>query len=339
VSSAVKSSLLSSGLVLLFLATCFAQLATTSPGANPTALRVLILSGDGNHDWRESTPFLRRLLVDSGRFDVRVCESPLGISPQTLCPFDVVVDDCLGSALGTDTENALEAFVASGKGLVLTRGGLAFLNDSPGVKSSQTLASLIKASPARNPSESADSSFRLFAVKNVLPTHPVMAGLSNGVRTANEPLRGFDLQAGAEVLATSDKDEPLLFASVHGKGRVFCTTLGQNLAEMQEPAFLTTFLRGTEWAASGNVTLSTDIKMPGPSANGVRVLVITGGHDHEASFYGLFDGYKDIGWAPVTDTKLAFELHFPCDRWHHDGIAQTVRTRSISSRIARLSVG
>jgi len=37
------------------------------------------------------------------------------------------------------------------------------------------------------------------------------------------------------------------------------------------------------------------------------LLVITGGHDYEASFYGLFDGYKDIGWAPVADSKLAFQ--------------------------------
>src|SRR6185295_17636239 len=36
-----------------------------------------------------------------------------------------------------------------------------------------------------------------------------------------------------------------------------------------------------------------------------RVLIITGGHDHEAAFYGLFDGYQDIGWPAVTDITLA----------------------------------
>ena len=34
----------------------------------------------------------------------------------------------------------------------------------------------------------------------------------------------------------------------------------------------------------------------------LRVLIITGGHDHEAAFYGLFDGYQDIGWPAVTDS-------------------------------------
>ena len=37
------------------------------------------------------------------------------------------------------------------------------------------------------------------------------------------------------------------------------------------------------------------------------MLVITGGHDHETSFYGLFDGYRDLGWVPVNDSKLAFQ--------------------------------
>jgi hypothetical protein len=39
----------------------------------------------------------------------------------------------------------------------------------------------------------------------------------------------------------------------------------------------------------------------------LRVLIITGGHDHEAAFYGLFDGYEDIGWPAVTDSTLAFK--------------------------------
>jgi type 1 glutamine amidotransferase len=39
----------------------------------------------------------------------------------------------------------------------------------------------------------------------------------------------------------------------------------------------------------------------------VRVLIINGGHDHEAAFYSLFDGYQDLGWPAVTDTALAFK--------------------------------
>src|ERR1700680_4766517 len=66
------------------------------PAAGP--LRVLIISGQGDHDWRATTPFLRRILVDTGRFDVRVCESPAGLTDRTLADFDVLVDNYAGPA-------------------------------------------------------------------------------------------------------------------------------------------------------------------------------------------------------------------------------------------------
>jgi type 1 glutamine amidotransferase len=43
------------------------------------------------------------------------------------------------------------------------------------------------------------------------------------------------------------------------------------------------------------------------SADGVRALLITGGHDHETSFYSLFDGYKDLPRVPVADSTTAFQ--------------------------------
>src|SRR6187397_2529895 len=46
---------------------------------------------------------------------------------------------------------------------------------------------------------------------------------------------------------------------------------------------------------------------PATNQAALRVLIITGGHDHEAAFYGLFDGYQDIGWPAVTDNTLAFK--------------------------------
>ena len=83
--------------------------------------------------------------------------------------------------------------------------------------------------------------------------------------------------------------------------------MGHDLAAMREPAFLATFARGTEWAATGKVTLPAEIGLPRPAANAVRGLVITGGHDHETSFYTLFDGYKDLAGMPVTTSATAFK--------------------------------
>jgi type 1 glutamine amidotransferase len=40
----------------------------------------------------------------------------------------------------------------------------------------------------------------------------------------------------------------------YGKGRVFATALGHDIPQVNTPAFVTTFTRGAEWAATGAVT-------------------------------------------------------------------------------------
>ena len=39
----------------------------------------------------------------------------------------------------------------------------------------------------------------------------------------------------------------------------------------------------------------------------VRALLITGGHEHETSFYSLFNGYNDLGRLPVASSDIAFQ--------------------------------
>jgi type 1 glutamine amidotransferase len=49
-------------------------------------------------------------------------------------------------------------------------------------------------------------------------------------------------------------DEPMLMVSSFGQGRVFHTTMGHDVAALSCLGFMTTFQRGTEWAATGKVT-------------------------------------------------------------------------------------
>lgn len=86
------------------------------------AIRVLILTGQNNHDWRATTPLLREMLLKTGRFDVRINEQPAGMTSQTLAPFDVVVLNYNGPRWGHQSETALADFVRSGKGLVGVHG-------------------------------------------------------------------------------------------------------------------------------------------------------------------------------------------------------------------------
>ena len=50
------------------------------------------------------------------------------------------------------------------------------------------------------------------------------------------------------------RHEPMLMTIQFGKGRVFHNTLGHDTPALEGVAFITTFLRGTEWAATGKVT-------------------------------------------------------------------------------------
>ena len=76
--------------------------------------------------------------------------------------------------------------------------------------------------------------------------------------------------------------------------------MGSDLAAMQAPEFITTLARGIQWAAGRDVTLPPNLALPQPNADAVRTLLITGGHDHETTFYSIFDGYKDLTWTPVS---------------------------------------
>ena len=57
-----------------------------------------------------------------------------------------------------------------------------------------------------------------------------------------------------EETGGSGEWEPMLMAIDFGKGRVFHTTLGHNTVSMSDVGFAETLRRGTEWAATGEVT-------------------------------------------------------------------------------------
>ena len=56
----------------------------------------------------------------------------------------------------------------------------------------------------------------------------------------------------------------------YGKGRVFYTLLGHAVEQLRSVAFIATFQRGTEWAATGKVTLKVPADFPGPDKQSVR---------------------------------------------------------------------
>jgi type 1 glutamine amidotransferase len=62
----------------------------------------------------------------------------------------------------------------------------------------------------------------------------------------------------------SGEHEPMLMTIAFGEGRVFHTALGHSGEQLRSVAFIVTFQRGTEWAATGKVTQKVPDDFPGP---------------------------------------------------------------------------
>ncbi len=105
-----------------------------------------------------------------------------------------------------------------------------------------------------------------FVVETRDPNHPIMKGLPlkwrNTMDELYSKLRGpaKDLTVLATACAEPGKggtpeNEPVLMTIRFDKGRVFHTALGHGPVTMAGLGFQVTLARGTEWAATGKVTL------------------------------------------------------------------------------------
>ncbi len=81
--------------------------------------------------------------------------------------------------------------------------------------------------------------------------------------------------AEMRVLATSyspksGRHEPMILTIRYEAGRVFHTPMGHSAKSMKCAGFITTLLRGTEWAATGNVTTAIPEDFPSADATSMR---------------------------------------------------------------------
>lgn len=116
-----------------------------------------------------------------------------------------------------------------------------------------------------------------FVVATRAAAHPIMAGLPakwlHGKDELYDRLRGPAQNVTVLASAFADpakggsgEEEPLLFAVAYGQGRVFHTALGHAMEALKCVGFATTLRRGTEWAATGKVTLPVPANFPTESA-------------------------------------------------------------------------
>ena len=276
-------------------------------------IRTLIFSGQNNHNWRTTTPYLKKLLTDTGRFDVRVEEEPAGVTTATLANYDLLLVDYQGPRWGLVTEQAVADFVRGGKGLVVVHGASYAFSGfdilGPGhVKTGRTeppwpaWAEMVGGTWAGDPPPSFHAPRHLFTLKFTDRDHPIARGMSAQVQTLDELYHGMRFLPGAHPIAVAyddpaiggtGREEPILVTTNFGKGRVFYTALGHEVPAMQEPGFAITLVRGAEWAATGDVTLPP--KFPGRrNERPVRIHLVTGGHTFDPEFYEVFVNRPDL---------------------------------------------
>jgi type 1 glutamine amidotransferase len=264
----------------------------------------LVLTGQSSqyHDWTVSSATLAARLRETGLFDVVVAtpaEAP------RLDRVDVIVMDYEGERWPAEIEQALDARIAGGGGLVIYhaadnafpawpafqemcgvggwggrdesagpkvrwRDGHHVLDDSPG----------IAMHPPRHD----------FPVVMRAPDHPIVRGLPASWLHADDELYS-QLRGPAkrlEVLATATADpathakatgehEPVLMTIGYGAGRVFHTTLGHvgpadgsKTTAIDCVGFIVMLQRGAEWAATGVVTQPVPSDFPSATRTSVR---------------------------------------------------------------------
>jgi len=182
-----------------------------------SVFRALILTGQNNHDWQATTPLLRTLLLNTGRFDVRVNEEPTGMTSATLAPYDVVILNYNGPRLGRVAEEALENFVRSGKGLVGVHGanwafsGLVVLAEnsrptdileSPWAEFKQMIGGIW----SDKPPASGHAPRHRFQVKFVDRKDPITAGLASEFEADDELYHNIHMTSNVHILATAYDD-------------------------------------------------------------------------------------------------------------------------------------
>jgi len=293
-----------------------AVLPLTAQTPAPARIKTLLITGGpvGGHDWQTVSPLLKKALEDTGRFDVRVTEDFRGAGPETLAAYDLVVINYYDGrkpeyAWGERAQNALINYVRSGKGLVIYHFSVASFLEWPEWEK--------MCGGNWRPNNGHHSAAHDFKVDIDDRNHPITRGYKNVLPQANDELyANLKWQpAGTFHVLASAWDEhklyegkakqptpgeglrhPMLWTIDYGQGRIFGTALGHDGPAVKTPTFVSTFVRGAEWAATGAVT----IPIPPPlaaekSPEAPQPRAVTPGPPPSDAIV-LFNGKDMTGW-------------------------------------------
>jgi type 1 glutamine amidotransferase len=224
--------------------------------------RVLILSGANNHDWKLTTPAIRAALEETGRFEVDVEENVIAMKPQAFAPYAVVLgnfntfgkDAPATKEWSAETRQAFLDHMTKGHGLVIVHAGSSVFYDW---LEFQNLAF----GTWKNATNHGEIHINQVTFSDV--ESPITKDLAP-FWIRDEFWQSILVAPGAKPLASvtpdpafkgSGKAENILFTTGSGGARGFAIFLGHDNVTMKNTAWKTLLQRGTEWAATGMVTI------------------------------------------------------------------------------------
>ena len=277
---------------LLAIALTLSAMVST-PGETAEPLKALIVDGQNNHAvWPTTTKMMKAYLEASKLFTVDVATAaPQGTDPTFKPEFSkyAVVISNFGhgaAAWPAETQKAFEDFVRGGGGFVVIHAadnafpewpaynemiglggwGGRTEKDGPYVYTNDQGEVIRDETPGPGGNHGAQWEFPVVIRDR---EHPITTGMPvEWLHTKDElydklrgPARNMKILATAESQVTG-RHEPMIFTVDYGKGRVFHTPMGHAEYSMECVGFITTLLRGTEWAATGKVTIPIPADFP-----------------------------------------------------------------------------
>ncbi len=273
-----------------------AFIATSSASAQDE-IRAVIIDGQNNHNWVETTPYLVKILEDTGLFTVDVATSPkqgedMNAFNVDFSKYDLVVMNYNGDRWNPKMEKAFVEFIVNGGGLLSYHAGN---NAFPGWPAYNEMIAL-GGWEGRNEDSGpylyldADGNQVIDAVEPGVggdhgpqwaypidvraPEHPIMKGLPLKFRHCEDEL--YQRQRGpahnVTVLASAfadpekrgtNRNEPLILTVPYGKGRCVNNMLGHAGKQLESVDTIVLLQRCAEWAATGKVTQEVPADFPG----------------------------------------------------------------------------